>query len=210
MDKMDEMILAVDRYSLFENETLAFQGVLTLPAVVNRIMKKFESCEVVRRGDVEHDITFKQPIPYVVLKRGDEIFTYKRLSGGGEARLHDQLSIGVGGHMNHIDNLDNWNSIMLANIYRELTEELDFGLDEVADIGYLIEPKTVGLINDDKGNAGLYHIGILMVMELPENAEVTVRETEELEGRWMKEIDLLSDDVFNRLESWSKFAVEVL
>lgn len=35
-----------------------------------------------RRGDAEENPDFKQPIPYVVIKREDEVYVYERLQGG--------------------------------------------------------------------------------------------------------------------------------
>jgi len=205
MGKMDEMILVVDRDYLFENESLTFQGVLTSEHVVNHIMRGFKAYKEVRRGDAEEYEGWKQPIPYAVLRRGDEVFVYKRLSGGGEARLHDQLSIGVGGHMNVIYGSSDWDNILKVNLYRELSEELRINL-----FGVSSSSKIVGLINDDEGDAGLYHIGILFVIDLPSNAEVTVRETKQLEGYWIRTKDLVKEPLFSSLETWSRYAVAVL
>jgi len=206
MGKMDEMILAVDRDVLFENEAYAFQGVLTDGQGVKHVMNNLKMYKEIRRGDAEEDETLKQPIPYVILKRGDEVFVYKRLSGGGEARLHDQLSIGVGGHMNRIKGVTTWYHTLMINLYRELREELNIDIDS----RLIPEPKIVGLINDDNGDAGLYHIGILMVIELPLDTEVTVREIEQLEGYWIRSKDLKKEPLFESLETWSQFAVEAI
>jgi len=205
MNKMDEQILVVDRGYLFEDEDLTFQGVLTNREAVDRIMRGFNAYREVRRGDAEEYIGWKQPIPYAILKRGDEVFLYKRLSGGGEARLHDQLSIGVGGHMNAIEGVITWSELLMENMYRELSEEINITL-----YGTPSKIDIVGLINDDEGDAGLYHIGILFVIDLPRNAEVTVRETDNLEGCWVRTKDLTKEPLFSRLETWSKFAVAVL
>ena len=51
--------------------------------------------EFIPRPDAENDPGYKQIIPYVVLRRGDEIFMTRRLKKGGEARLHGLMSIGV-------------------------------------------------------------------------------------------------------------------
>ncbi len=47
---------------------------------------------------MEEDPSYKQLISYCLLENEHgEILVYERLSGGGEARLHGQSSIGVGG-----------------------------------------------------------------------------------------------------------------
>lgn len=208
MNKMDEKILVIDRYYLFENEALAFQGLLTDSNSVKHIMKKFNAYEEIRRGDAETDETFKQPIPYAIITRGDEVFVYKRLGGGGETRLHEQLSIGVGGHMNRINDVNNWEFNLWVNLHRELTEELqfDWGTWE----GAIPEPKILGLINDDENEVGRVHIGILAVVDLPIYTEVTVRETEQLEGYWIRIKDLEKEPLFSSLETWSQIAAGVL
>jgi predicted NUDIX family phosphoesterase len=203
MGKMDEKILAVDREMLFESEFLTFQGVLTHPEDVKYIMKKFNKYKEVRRGDAEEDFTLKQIIPYAIVRRGEEVFVYKRLKAGGEARLHDSLSIGVGGHMNRINYITNWHDNLMMNFYRELHEELDIN-DPIP------EPKIIGLINDDEDDAGFFHIGILMVVNLSEHVEVAVRETDKLEGYWLRSKDLTKSPLFESLEAWSQLAVEVL
>ena len=54
----------------------------------------------VPRPRAETDRSLKQIIPYLVLRDGDRIFLMKRTSAGGDARLHDLYSVGVGGHLN--------------------------------------------------------------------------------------------------------------
>ena len=59
--------------------------------------------EVRPRPEMEEDPSYRQIIPYVVLTRGDEVLVLRRLKKGGEKRLHGLLSIGVGGHINPVD-----------------------------------------------------------------------------------------------------------
>ena len=54
--------------------------------------------EFMPRDEAEQRPDYKQIIPYVILRRGDEVFVTRRLSKGGEARLHGKISIGIGGH----------------------------------------------------------------------------------------------------------------
>ena len=49
------------------------------------------------RSRAEYDASVKQIIPYVVIRRGEEYFLLRRLKKQTEARLHDKLSLGVGG-----------------------------------------------------------------------------------------------------------------
>src|SRR5258708_27763262 len=49
------------------------------------------------RGEVEIDPSFKQLIPYAVLRWRDQLFPYRRGSSGAEKRLEALASVGVGG-----------------------------------------------------------------------------------------------------------------
>lgn len=209
MNKMDEKILVIDRKYLFNDEELTFQGVMTDNHFVKEIERRFKNYFEVRRGDAEDNPDWKQPIPYAIIKRGDSVFLYKRLKEGGESRLYEQLSIGVGGHMNALEGLHTWHYTLMGNLYRELNEELDI----VADISmpmYNPAPKIIGLINDDSNDVGNVHIGVLSVLELPEQAEVHVKETDQLEGCWIRIRDLKKSPLFDRLENWSQMAVDIL
>lgn len=203
MGKMDEQILAVSRATLFDNEKDEFQGVLTDNDKLAIISARFEDYTVVRRGDAESDTTLKQPIPYVVVRRDNEIFAYKRLSGGGEERLFNKVSIGVGGHMNKVDELDTFSEQFLENMLRELEEELEIEAEHVA-------LTTVGLINDDSDEVGKVHIGILIIADIGSGDNVSVRENEQLEGEWMTLEKLNQSDIYSKLEEWSKLSLTAI
>src|SRR3954467_15857758 len=49
------------------------------------------------RQTIENDPTVKQIIPFLVLRDGDRWFLMRRTRAGGDARLHDLWSIGIGG-----------------------------------------------------------------------------------------------------------------
>src|SRR5947207_7977538 len=55
------------------------------------------------RAEVETDPSFKQIVPYVILRHGSDVFHYTRGKGGTEARLRALRSIGVGGHISADD-----------------------------------------------------------------------------------------------------------
>ena len=78
------------------------------------------------RAKAETDETFKQLIPYCVIKKGNEFFCYQRTKKGGEKRLYGQWAFGIGGHVNQVDNtLVNDPMITYYNgLRRELEEEV--------------------------------------------------------------------------------------
>ncbi|PLR72166.1 hypothetical protein [Bacillus sp. UMB0728] len=202
-NKMDEMIIVAPRKEVFANETLTFQGTETDKAKTQQIVSNIaRTYSVMRRGDAEENQDFKQPIPYVAIKRGNEVFTYQRLQGGGEKRLHNQVSLGVGGHLNDVPDTDFY-GVLEDGLQRELEEELFINKDN-------LKLNTIGLINDDENAVGKVHIGMLVIGELPEDEEVSVRETDQLLGKWMTVEDLKKPEVYESLESWSKFVVDIL
>ncbi|WP_437132703.1 hypothetical protein [Bacillus atrophaeus] len=203
MGKMDEVIVVAPRDKVFDNEKLVFQGIESDLGKVDQIIENLaESMTTMRRGNAEENQNYKQPIPYAVLQKGDQVFAYKRLKKGGEKRLHDQLSIGVGGHMNAIEGTNFWEAVT-ENLRRELTEELFISTSN-------LNLEIVGLINDDLNEVGKVHLGVLLVVKLPEIAEVSVRETDQLEGFWLHKKDFDNPEVFNRLESWSKYVADII
>src|SRR5260221_11424094 len=52
------------------------------------------------RAAMESDRSRKQVIPYLGLCDGPRYFLMRRTRAGGDSRLHDHWSTGVGGHLN--------------------------------------------------------------------------------------------------------------
>ncbi|XBW79722.1 hypothetical protein ABRD05_14130 [Bacillus velezensis] len=205
MNKMDEIILAAPRSDVFQNEILTFQGVNSEDERIVNIMAQIEAHFFeIRRGDAEEDPRFKQPIPYVVIRRDDEVFVYERLAGGGESRLHNKLSLGFGGHMNPMEGAASFSEVLKQNTDRELAEELYIREEDKQNI------VTLGLINDDENDVGKVHIGILSALQLASAAQVEVKEKDQIAGRWMKLSELKEENVYQRLEAWSQFVADIL
>ncbi|AIU77152.1 hypothetical protein ABEY01_15515 [Bacillus velezensis] len=205
MNKMDEIILAAPRSDVFQNEMLTFQGVNSEDERIIKIMAQIEAHFFeIRRGDAEEDPRFKQPIPYVVIRRDDEVFVYERLAGGGESRLHNKLSLGFGGHMNPMEGAASFSEVLKQNTDRELAEELYIREEDKQNI------VTLGLINDDENDVGKVHIGILSALQLAPAAQVEVKEKDQIAGRWMKLSELKEENVYQRLEAWSQFVADIL
>ncbi len=214
--KEDEIILVASRNKLFNYGILEFQGVTSDESLVDTIMYHFDMYyKSMRRGSVEEvdtpvsknaelNFDYKQPIPYIVIRRGDEFFVTERLQGGGESRLHGKLAMGAGGHMNPLSATEEepFATVLEENIKRELDEELD--------INRKVEIKPIGLINDDSDATGKVHIGILGIIDLDVEATVAVKEVEQLAGHWMTLDVLKSKEVYERLENWGKIVVDML
>lgn len=146
-----------------------------------------------RRGDAEEDPAHKQVIPYLVLRDGDRWFLMRRTRAGGDARLHDRWSIGVGGHLNPGD-VD-----VAGGLAREWAEEL------VTDFEPSYAP--VGLLNDDTTPVGSVHVGFVYLADAG-GRPVAIRETDKLEGSFATtdEVAAVRDD----LETWSRLVFDAL
>jgi predicted NUDIX family phosphoesterase len=149
------------------------------------------------RSRAEADEAWKQVIPYPVLRDGDRWFLMRRTRAGGDIRLHDRYSIGVGGHVNPEDGgLDGDLSIALR---REWLEEL--AVDFVPAFAF------VGLLNDDTTAVGRVHVGLVYEADAA-GRPVAIRETEKLSGSFVaaEAVEAVADD----LETWSRLAFEFL
>lgn len=152
------------------------------------------------RPEMEIDPSFKQIIPYVIFKCGDQIFRYTRGKSQGEARLHAKRSIGVGGH---VDEPDADGRATLDAYEMALRRELD---EEVAIQSPGIMSR-IGLINDDSTPVGQVHLGVVHLYEL-ERPEVIPREEGLAEAGFVSLDELRGD--FERLETWSQIALGYL
>jgi predicted NUDIX family phosphoesterase len=145
------------------------------------------------RGEVEDDPSWKQIIPYLLLRDGERIFLMKRTRAGADARLHDLYSIGVGGHVNPED------GDALGGLRREWAEELD--------AGFTPEFRPLGLLNDDDTAVGAVHLGLVFSADA-EGRPVNVRETHKLSGQFATPDALAA--VTDRMETWSSLLWEFL
>ena len=198
MSKWDEQILVVNRKELFNNEENHFYGFIEkTDEKTKRIINTFESYEVKRRGDMEEDQNYKQLIGYVLLKdiTTGEVLVYKRLVGGGEARLHGKASVGIGGHMNEVEGKTIFEMLKI-NAARELNEEV--GVPEEDALNNL---HFIGLINDDKTEVGQVHIGVVYECKVDKQL-VEVKEDDTLVIKWMTGEEAKAEENY---ETWSEF-----
>ncbi|MCG7338484.1 NUDIX domain-containing protein [Staphylococcus sp. ACRSN] len=202
MSKFDEMITVVPRTTLFNNEDHTFNGFLDKNSNKGQaIFDTLHHYEVKRRGDMEEDPTYKQLISYCILENEhDEILVYERLSGGGEARLHGQSSIGVGGHMNDVKGADSINEVLRVNAQRELEEEVGLSSQKSQNLAY------IGFINDDTNEVGKVHMGVVFKINVS-SKDVEAKETDTLRIKW---VDQAKIDNYDDFETWSALILQAL
>jgi predicted NUDIX family phosphoesterase len=149
------------------------------------------------RSATEEDPSWKQVIPYPILRDRGRWFLMRRTRAGGDARLHDRFSIGVGGHVNPADGgLD---GDLSGALRREWTEELA--------VEFVPEFRFIGLLNDDTTDVGRVHLGLVYEADAAGRA-VAIRETDKLSGGFVEAAEVAA--VADRLESWSRLVFEFI
>ncbi|BAU58765.1 hypothetical protein HH1059_20580 [Halorhodospira halochloris] len=150
------------------------------------------------RSQAEYDHAYKQLIAYVRLRDSQGSYAvYKRQ--GSEQRLHGLWSVGLGGHVDEgdcsaADDSDAAKALERA-AYRELEEELN---------GFTPERlEFLGLINEEKTEVGLVHLG--MVWEAVAGIDRPKPGAELGEMGWRSPGQLPEDE----LEYWSRLAMRL-
>ena len=145
------------------------------------------------RGAMEIDRAWKQVIPYLVLRDGARYFLMRRTQAGGDARLHNSWSIGVGGHLNPGD------GDLAGGLRREWREEVAADFEP--------EFELIGLLNDDTTDVGSVHLGAVYIANA-RGRRVEIRETDKLTGGFAEPLEVAA--VVDRMESWSALVFEHL
>jgi predicted NUDIX family phosphoesterase len=184
----DEQVLVVPRDRVMGSAT--WRGILA-PGAGPFLERIAAEGRFAPRAAMERDPRYKQVIPYLVLRDRGRYFLMRRTRAGGDERLHDRFSIGVGGHLNPGD-VD-----LAGGLVREWREEL------AAD--FVPEFRLLGLLNDDETDVGQVHLGVVYLAEAA-GRPVAVRETEKLEGEFAAPAALLA--VYDRMETWSQIVFD--
>ena len=188
---MEERVLVVDRAALEER----LKGQMFVTEGIDEIRDYIvRNHFFLPRSKAEYDTAAKQIIPYVVIRRGEKYFLLQRLKKQTEARLHDRLSLGVGGHINPSEEAAG--DPLYAGLLRELREEV------AVEDGFTLS--VAGILNENNGGVSDFHTGLVCLLET--EGEVTVRETEKMSGSWAGLEELRA--VYDRLETWSQIALD--
>ena len=162
------------------------------------------------RPEAEADPSYKQLIPYVIMSCGDKYLTYIRGKRAGEKRLLGNRSIGIGGHINPIDDQ------VLGN---KKPNNLLFGMKEMYDTAVQREieeevavetnhtDKIVALLNDDTNEVGKVHLGVVHFWRL--EAEKVTRREQMITQMTFMDADQLGSER-EAMETWSQLCFDGL
>lgn len=185
---------------------LAFQANDYLDAICDE--RNASRVKMLDRNVAETCELWKQLIPYIVVRHTTEsgeskYLVYRRGKSGGENRLHDKYSIGVGGHINDLD-LTQYNDgqldvvmTIIENIKRELREEVRLPLT--------LNAQPLAVIYDNSNAVGRVHFGIVFIFDTNADTALAVEDCiEKPEFLSVEELKNLN------LENWSRLVVDRL
>lgn len=182
---------------------------------------------VERTDELENNMLFKQVIPYVVLRRGKDVFWFRRKSkkapgagGEGDSRLDGKISIGIGGHWKHGESF-------IDCIIREYSEEIGgmplpdmvygdaarYTINAAIDGNYNLFSSIfpLGIIWDESDKIGKVHVGVLTGIEL--TTQVTPQPKSDLSAcidyGW-EPLEYLKSSKESEFESWTRVAINAI
>ena len=198
----EEQILVIERKVL--EEVGMFQG---LEFDVDKYLGKIFVPGVPRfmlRSKAEKDPSYKQIIPYVIMACDGRYLNYVRGTRAGETRLVGNRSIGIGGHINPVDNEiplfdTDFRQMYNTAVEREVAEEVTVETSHTDCI--------VALLNDDSNEVGSVHLGVVHYWVLDE-PKVSKREQmiTQMDFKTAEELQKVRDT----METWSGLCVDGL
>lgn len=169
--------------------------------------------EFKHRPQMEEDPSYKQLIPYILVRLGRftgqmRYLTYVRSRMIGEERLIGKASLGVGGHVDESDKQAVFARMDLRKpAMREVTEEL-----HIPDLGARLANgdaslDLLGFVNDNTDEVGAVHLGVVYELSLlPLGTEdgIVPNDNEMTDLQFRLPQDIVDGEFFDKLEGWSQ------
>lgn len=202
--KEEEKLIKKEKVMVFDSSIIknkySFQGVVSGESVekISGEIFKPQNLSYMDRDIAEKNFNYKQIIPYCIFTKGELVFVYERSKSGSETRLHNLLSIGVGGHINPCDG----NNVEAVNsaCKREIMEEVSFLTEE--------QITPIALINDDSDEVNSVHFGVVYHIKLRDDSIFIPVDKALANGTFKTFDELLLDE--SRIEKWSKLVISVI
>ena len=148
------------------------------------------------RDLAEYNFEYKQVIPYLIIRNGDNYLLLQRTSRQTEKRLHNKFSLGIGGHINP-DSSGHGDNLIIGGLYKELNEEVS--INSPSDL------KFIGTINDESNSVSRVHLGLLYELEVLSD-EYEVLEKDKMSAQWENRDNLIN--YYDKLETWSQIVYD--
>lgn len=163
-------------------------------------------CDTKSPNGLFHDIARQVPqiLGYVTVENENgDFLTYSRGKSGGESRLNDMRSIGVGGHtdIEDVELLANGFIDAIGTLQRSVERELT---EEIGLISYPDLSGTQLALVDLTDDASSVHIGIWIHVKVQASQVMSTKETQDL--LWYSR-EYLCDNI-DSYEPWSKLIIE--
>lgn len=174
--------------------------------VLIAIRKSFDDTPVrlIDRAICENDEKTLQFISYITLMNElGQVFCYYRGEAGEESRLHGDLSLGLGGH---VDGLPAPSQTPTEYLYAEGERELK----EEAGVILTTPLKYTHIIADPTNPVGRVHMGLFTVAKVHSSIQLDTEKDVITRGFWIHPNELMQYEYFNRLENWSKAVANYL
>lgn len=159
---------------------------------------------VMQRAGLESDPSYRQIISYSIVTHDGKVLAYRRTPKGNEGRLHGQVSIGFGGHVDMVDIEFSYGTLDYEKTLRNVTEreiEEEVWIEKVDNIR-ILNSYIVSSVNE----VDSVHAGALSVVESLNGVVGNAEDQVDLLG-WFTPEELLR--VYHEdLESWSRGVLE--
>ncbi|MDD5328158.1 MAG: hypothetical protein PHY02_10160 [Phycisphaerae bacterium] len=198
----EEQVLVIER-KVFE-QAGSFNGLIfDVDRYLNKIFAP-GTPSFMPRSKAEKDPSYKQLIPYVIMTCDGKYLNYVRGKRAGETRLVAKRSLGIGGHINPVDNEvplfdTDFRKVYEIAVEREIAEEVSVEANHT--------DRIVALLNDDSNEVGQVHLGVVHLWTLDE-PKVSRREQMITQMAFMTADELRQ--VRNTMETWSQLCLDGL
>lgn len=197
----DTRVMGVDRSIVIpylkdgfthRRDTVLFKDreALSFSYLIQKNLKPMLRCEA------ECNPLFKQIVPYILLEHKSTGRYYMTTRIGGDERLLGQASLGLGGHIDEGESIEEC-------LWRELNEEIGLSSDDYS------EPSLLGYLFSEKNEVDSVHLGMVYRIST-EREDVSCLENNKLIGGWFTPHELKEAYDSGHLESWSCTVFESL
>lgn len=153
------------------------------------------------RSKAETNPDYKQLIPYVLMQCDGKYLSYARGKRAGEKRLVGKRSMGIGGHINPVDEIPlfgtDYRDIYEAAVVREVVEEVK--------VEAKYSDRIVALLNDDSNEVGKVHLGVVHLWTL--DSENVTRREQMITQMGFSAIEELKE-MRDAMETWSQLCLD--
>lgn len=162
------------------------------------------------RPACETDRSFQQILPYTSLRKrtadGVFVYVYQRGSGGGESRLHDKWSIGLGGHVEEAPSgAKSLLDVLAESAQRELIEEVGYTVP--LNVMHNLVSNSV-FIADRSDDVGHVHLGLAHTVDVPADFDISSQEVNEItNAHWASYEEIVKMNEEGKFENWSSLLI---